>query len=102
MGVTIEAEKTLLFLDEIQECPNAITALRYLERYNRLAVIGAGSLIEFALNSPDLAVPVGGSSACFLNRYPSASFDGIRQRPVAELSSGNTTDSALMMPCIIS
>lgn len=67
MGVTIEAEKTLLFLDEIQECPNAITALRYFkERYNRLAVIGAGSLIEFALNSPDLAVPVGRIQCLFL------------------------------------
>ena len=60
MGVTIEAEKTLLFLDEIQECPNAIMALRYLkEKYNGLAVIGAGSLMEFALNSPDFRMPVG-------------------------------------------
>ncbi|MBI5555283.1 MAG: AAA family ATPase [Elusimicrobia bacterium] len=40
-GVTIEAENTLLFLDEIQECPKAIMALRYFkEKYNRLAVIG--------------------------------------------------------------
>jgi len=60
MGVTIEAETTLLFLDEIQECPNAIMALRYFkEKYNRLAVIGAGSLMEFALNSPDFRMPVG-------------------------------------------
>ena len=60
MGVTIEAETTLLFLDEIQECPNAIMALRYFkEKYNRLAVIGAGSLMEFTLNSPDFKMPVG-------------------------------------------
>ncbi|MBU4479335.1 MAG: AAA family ATPase [Candidatus Omnitrophica bacterium] len=60
MGVTIEAETTLLFLDEIQECPNAIMALRYFkEKYNRLAVIGAGSLMEFTLNSPDFRMPVG-------------------------------------------
>ncbi len=60
MGVTIEAETTLLFLDEIQECPDAIMSLRYFkEKYNRLAVIGAGSLMEFALNSPDFRMPVG-------------------------------------------
>ena len=51
MGENIEAEKTLLFLDEIQECPNAIMALRYFkEKHDRLAVIGAGSLIEFPPN----------------------------------------------------
>ena len=60
MGVTIEAGKTLLFLDEIQECPNAIMALRYFkEQYGKLAVIGAGSLMEFTLNSPDFRMPVG-------------------------------------------
>lgn len=60
MGVNIEAENTLLFLDEIQECPNAIMSLRYFkEKYNRLAVIGAGSLMEFALNSTDFRMPVG-------------------------------------------
>jgi len=59
-GENIEAEKTLLFLDEIQECPNAIMALRYFkEKYDRLAVIGAGSLMEFALNSLDFKMPVG-------------------------------------------
>ena len=59
-GETIEAEKTLLFLDEIQECPNAIMALRYFkEKHGRLAVIGAGSLMEFALNGPDFKMPVG-------------------------------------------
>jgi uncharacterized protein len=60
LSVTIEDEKTLLFFDEIQECPNAIMALRYFkEQRGRLAVIGAGSLMEFALNSPDFRMPVG-------------------------------------------
>lgn len=60
MAEAIEAEKTLLFLDEIQECPNAIMALRYFkEKYARLAVIGAGSLMEFALNNPNFRMPVG-------------------------------------------
>ncbi|MFH1288184.1 MAG: AAA family ATPase, partial [bacterium] len=60
MGVKIEEEKTLLFLDEIQECPDAIMALRYFkEKKERIAIIGAGSLMEFALKSPDFRMPVG-------------------------------------------
>jgi len=52
--------KTLLFLDEIQECPNAIISLRYFyEQYPELHVIGAGSLLEFALSLEDFKMPVG-------------------------------------------
>ena len=52
--------RTLLFLDEIQECPRAITALRYFyEQMPHLHVIGAGSLLEFALASEGLRMPVG-------------------------------------------
>ena len=41
--------KTLLFFDEIQSCPRAITALRFFyEDYPDLHVIAAGSLLEFA------------------------------------------------------
>jgi len=43
--------KTLLFLDEIQACLPAISALRYFyERKPNLHVIAAGSLLEFALS----------------------------------------------------
>jgi len=35
-------------------------ALRYFkEKLERLAVIGAGSLMEFALNDPEFKMPVG-------------------------------------------
>ena len=50
INVPVEAGKTLLFLDEIQECPEAIMALRFFkEDYPELHVIAAGSLLEFAL-----------------------------------------------------
>ena len=40
---TIIPKKTLLFLDEIQDCPNAIRSLRYFkEKCPLLHVIGAG------------------------------------------------------------
>jgi len=43
-------QKTLLFFDEIQGCPNAIASLRYFyEDYSKLHIIAAGSLLEFAL-----------------------------------------------------
>ncbi len=46
----IVAGKTLLFLDEIQSCIPAISALRFFyEQYPQLHVIAAGSLLEFAL-----------------------------------------------------
>lgn len=48
---SIVAGKTLLFLDEIQDCPEAIMALRYFwEDMPELHVIAAGSLLEFALD----------------------------------------------------
>ncbi len=41
--------RTLLFLDEIQSCPRAISALRYFyEDRPRLHVVATGSLLEFA------------------------------------------------------
>lgn len=65
----IEPGKTLLFLDEIQECPNAIKSLRYFyEEFPQLHVIGAGSLLEFALSADDFSMPVG--RVQFLYLYP--------------------------------
>jgi hypothetical protein len=59
-GQVVRPGKTLLFIDEIQECPQAILALRYFkEQMPELHVIGAGSLLEFALNDPNFRMPVG-------------------------------------------
>lgn len=50
VGKQIVAGKTLLFLDEIQTCREAIMALRFFkEDMPDLHVIAAGSLLEFAL-----------------------------------------------------
>lgn len=57
-GVPIIPGKTLLFIDEIQSCQNAIRTLRYFrEDFPELHVIAAGSLLEFALEDlPSFAV----------------------------------------------
>lgn len=50
INVPIIPGKTLLFFDEIQECPEAIMALRFFkEDFPELHVIAAGSLLEFTL-----------------------------------------------------
>lgn len=65
--VTITPGKSLLFLDEIQECPQAIMAMRYFyEMLPNLHVIGAGSLLEFALRDANFSMPVGRVSFMFL------------------------------------
>ncbi len=52
--------KTLLFLDEIQNCPRALMALRYFkEKLPQLHVIGAGSLLEFTIEDEQFSFPVG-------------------------------------------
>ncbi len=59
-GQDVIPGKTLLFLDEIQECPRAILSLRYFyEQLPELHLIGAGSLLEFALRQEDFRMPVG-------------------------------------------
>ena len=50
-GIPLIEGESLLFLDELQECTEAIQALRYFyEERPDLHVIGAGSFLEFALN----------------------------------------------------
>jgi hypothetical protein len=59
-GKRTESGKTLLFLDEIQECPQAIMSLRYFfEELPALHVVAAGSLVEFTLASEGFRIPVG-------------------------------------------
>lgn len=59
-GKKIEPGKTLLFFDEIQECPGAIMSLRYFfEEIPSIHIITAGSLLEFTLTSENFKMPVG-------------------------------------------
>lgn len=52
-------ENTLVFIDEIQEVPNAINLLRYFyEDFPEIHVVAAGSLLEIVL-SENISIPVG-------------------------------------------
>ena len=59
-GEIRDKKTALLFLDEIQAVPEALPALRYfLEDMPELAVVAAGSLLEFALADHSFSMPVG-------------------------------------------
>ena len=74
-GKSIEPGRTLLFLDEIQECPAAIMALRYFyEQTPDLHVVGAGSLLEFVLEAERLRMPVGRVQPLFMHPLSFAEF----------------------------
>lgn len=65
--VTID-EDTLIILDEIQEAPRGITALKYFqEKAPQYHVIAAGSLLGIAMHKNDL-FPVG--KVDFMHLYP--------------------------------
>lgn len=50
----------LLFIDEIQMVPEALQGLRYFyEKKPNLAVVGAGSLLDFTLSDHSFSMPVG-------------------------------------------
>ena len=52
--------ETCVFLDEIQECPRAITSLKYFcENMRELHLICAGSLLGVAIRKKQVSFPVG-------------------------------------------
>ena len=54
-----QVQKTLIFIDEIQEVPEALASLRYFyEDYPKLYIIAAGSLLETVYNN-SISFPVG-------------------------------------------
>ncbi len=59
-NITINIQKSLLFLDEIQAVPELLAQLRWFaEKMPELAVIATGSLLDFALESDSFSMPVG-------------------------------------------
>ena len=77
LNTRIEVGKDLLFLDEIQACPKAISSLRYFyEQIPDLHIIAAGSLLEFAL--VNIPFPVG--RVQMINMYPMNFVEFLRAR----------------------
>lgn len=64
-----EAGKTIIVLDEIQECPEARTALKFFKLDGRFDVIGTGSLLGVrGYNKEPKSIPVGFET--IIDMYP--------------------------------
>lgn len=64
----IDVDNMLIILDEIQECPKALTTLKYFYENNpQYHIISAGSLLGVALHE-NISFPVG--KVDFLDLYP--------------------------------
>lgn len=62
----VDDGKTLLFLDEIQECPQAITALKFLAQDKRFDCIASGSMLGMAYKRTS-SFPVGYIDRIYMN-----------------------------------
>ena len=63
----IEPSNAILFLDEIQAAPHLLAKLRWFaEEMPELAVVAAGSLLDFALTDHEFSMPVGRISYMYL------------------------------------
>ncbi len=72
-GTKIDSKNTLIIFDEIQECPRALTSLKYFnENAEKYDIIAAGSLLGL-IHHEGTGFPVGKVS--FLNLYPMDFFE---------------------------
>jgi uncharacterized protein len=57
---SLDANNTILLLDEIQAAPSILETLRYFyEEFRELPIIATGSLLDFVLEEPQFSMPVG-------------------------------------------
>ena len=92
-GVNIEASNTLIILDEIQETPKALKALKYFcENASEYYIISAGSLLGVAIHE-GTSFPVG--KLDFLDLLPLSFFEfleAIEEKNLLEILKKNQQD----------
>ena len=82
-NIVNDDKAVLLFIDEIQESPEAIRMLRYFyEEYPQIHVIAAGSLLEFVLRKVS-SFPVGRVEYLYLHPFNFIEFLGAIQHTQA-------------------
>ena len=89
-GVNIEPENTLIILDEVQENPKALKALKYFcENANEYHIVSAGSLLGVAIHG-GTSFPVG--KVDFLDLTPLSFYeflDALNEKELLELLEKN-------------
>ena len=92
-GVNIEPENTLIILDEIQETPKALKALKYFcENANQYHIVSAGSLLGVAIHE-GTSFPVG--KVDFLDLTPLSFFEfleALNEKELLKLIKNNQMD----------
>lgn len=79
--------KTLIFLDEIQACPNAITALKFLAENNNIDCIASGSMLGMAYKRAT-SFPVGYVDRIYMDSLDFEEFcwaNGMSEQAIAYL-----------------
>ena len=56
-GVTLHTRKSVIIFDEVQRCPRARQAIKYLVKDGRYDYIETGSLISIKRNTKDITIP---------------------------------------------
>ncbi len=83
LNINIDIDKDLLFIDEIQACPQALGSLRYFyEDMPKLHIIAAGSLLDFEFRNQPF--PVGRVDT--LNLYPMTFYEFLLARGKTNLA----------------
>ena len=78
IGFPIEPKNTLIILDEIQECKEALNSLKYFEESNlAFHIVGAGSLLGVILGN-QASFPVG--KVDFLEMYPLTFLEFLKEK----------------------
>ncbi len=96
LAITIQPDKSILFLDEIQVAPQLFSKLRWFkEEFPDLPVVAAGSLVEYALNNQNYSMPVGRISYYYLEPMSFFEFVKANENKAAfeKLRSFNLKDS---------
>lgn len=93
-------ERTLIIFDEIQECNEALNALKYFcEEMPQYAIVCAGSLLGVALNRSGASFPVGKVQFC--NLYPLSFREFLRAENEALFRSYEMIDGTMSVPEVI-
>ena len=66
-NVVLEDRKSVIIFDEVQKCPAARQAIKYLVQDGRYDYIETGSLISIKKNTKDITIP---SEETRVNMYP--------------------------------
>lgn len=103
LGQPIEPGETLLIIDEIQDCPSAVGALKYFcDEAPEYHVACAGSLLGVRLSRETSAFPVG--KVEFMEMRPMSFSEFLKAEGAAKLRRipwrpGSDRDSARFLPC---